>query len=215
MKCPHCQVVFHESWTTVVAGRDAFGVRTFEYMNCPACHTIVVVLQTTGVKGSISWETIFPPRVPPREIPSEVTDPYAKFFGQASLVLVDSPMASAALSRTCLQLIIRDKAEITRKNLSNEIDALLESNQLPTHLAEDVDAVRTVGNFAAHPIKSTNTGEVVEVEDGEAEWLLDVIEGLFDFYFVMPERSKANRDALNKKLKDSGKPPLKTAPAAS
>jgi hypothetical protein len=29
--------------------------------------------------------------------------------------------------------------------------------------------VRTIGNFAAHPIKSTSTGTIVDVEPGEAE----------------------------------------------
>jgi hypothetical protein len=80
---------------------------------------------------------------------------------------------------------------------------------LPTHLTESIDAVRNIGNFAAHPIKSTSTGEIVDVELGEAEWLLDVLESLFDFYFVQPAILKAKRDALNKKLMDAGKPSLK------
>ena len=76
-------------------------------------------------------------------------------------------------------------------------------------MAEDLDAVRAIGNFAAHPIKLKNTGEVVDVEPGEAEWTLDVLDDLFDFYFVQPDKSRIRREALNKKLKDSGKPPLK------
>ena len=47
------------------------------------------------------------------------------------------------------------------------------------------------------------------VDPDEAEWNLDVLESLFDFYFVQPARAKAKRDALNKKLTDAGKPPLK------
>ena len=58
-------------------------------------------------------------------------------------------------------------------------------------------------------MKSTNTGEVIEVESGEAEWLLDTLEGLFDFYFVQPASLKKKREALNAKLTDAGKPPLK------
>jgi hypothetical protein len=46
-------------------------------------------------------------------------------------------------------------------------------------LASAVDAVRNVGNFAAHPIKSKSTGDVLDVEPGEAEWLLDALERLF------------------------------------
>ena len=58
-------------------------------------------------------------------------------------------------------------------------------------------------------IKSTSTGEIVEVEFGEAEWILDVLETLFDFYFVQPAILKIKKDALNKKLSDSGKPLMK------
>ena len=47
------------------------------------------------------------------------------------------------------------------------------------------------------------------VELHEAEWNLDVLESLFDFYFVQPARAKARRDALNKKLADTGKAPMK------
>lgn len=49
----------------------------------------------------------------------------------------------------------------------------------------------------------------MEVEPGEAEWTLDVLESLFDFYFVQPERLKMKKKALDKKLKDSGKPKMK------
>jgi uncharacterized protein DUF4145 len=100
-------------------------------------------------------------------------------------------------------------AGIKRPTLSKEIDDLLGSKQLPSWLAENVDAVRNVGNFAAHPEKDTNTGEIVDVEPGEAEWLLDVLEGLFDFYFVAPEIAKRKRDALNEKLKAAGRPDMK------
>ena len=94
-------------------------------------------------------------------------------------------------------------------DLYDEIGEVLDSNQLPTWLADDLDAVRNVGNFAAHPIKSKNTGEIVDVEPGEAEWLLDVLEGLFDFYFVAPAKAAARRSALDAKLGEAGKPPLR------
>jgi hypothetical protein len=54
-----------------------------------------------------------------------------------------------------------------------------------------------------------NTGEIIDVEPGEAEWLLNVLEGLFDHYFVQPAILAAKKDALNKKLADAGKPPMK------
>ena len=66
-----------------------------------------------------------------------------------------------------------------------------------------------IGNFAAHPLKSTTTGSIVDVEPGEAEWNLDVLESLFDFYFVQPAISAKRKAELNKKLKEAGKPKLK------
>jgi len=124
-------------------------------------------------------------------------------------VLADSAKASAALSRRCLQLLLRNKANVKHQDLVKEIQELLDRGTLPSHIADSLDAVRHIGNFAAHPIKSKSTGEIVRVEAGEAEWNLDVLESLFDFYFVAPARTKARRDALNKKLTDAGKPPLK------
>ena len=94
-------------------------------------------------------------------------------------------------------------------DLTNEIQQIIDSKSLPSHLAESIDAIRNIGNFAAHPLKSTSTGQIVEVEVGEAEWLLDVIEALFDFYFVQPAILKAKREALNLKLSEIGKPPMK------
>jgi hypothetical protein len=94
-------------------------------------------------------------------------------------------------------------------DLSSEIQQVLDIGKLPTHLAESIDAVRNIGNFAAHPLKSQQTGNVMPVEAGEAEWTLDVLESLFDFYYVQPELLKRKRSALNKRLGEAGKPPMK------
>jgi hypothetical protein len=92
-------------------------------------------------------------------------------------------------------------------DLGQEIGDVMKT--LPTYLADSIDAIRNIGNFAAHPNKSTNTNEIVDVEPGEAEWCLDVLEGLFDFYFVQPAQLQRKRAALDQKLTDAGKPPMK------
>jgi hypothetical protein len=48
------------------------------------------------------------------------------------------------------------------------------------------------------------------VEAGEAEWTLDVLDGLFDFYFVQPMILEQMRAALDAKLASAGKPPVKS-----
>jgi hypothetical protein len=104
---------------------------------------------------------------------------------------------------------LREKARVKRKDLAKEIQEVIDSGKLPSHLAESIDAIRNIGNFAAHPIKSTSTGEIVDVVPGEADWNLDVLDGLFDFYFVQPAILAKKRDALNTKLASAGKPPVK------
>lgn len=157
-----------------------------------------------GVRYITVW-----PKAATRPVAQEVPEPFAADYREAALVLPDSPKASAALSRRCLQHLLREVAGVKHSNLSDEIDEVLASKTLSSHDAKRIDAIRTVGNFAAHPIKSTHTGEIVDVEPGEAEWLLDTLDSLYDFYFVQPADLEAKRAALDQKLADAGKPRLK------
>jgi hypothetical protein len=152
---------------------------------------------------------VFPKGISRSPLSPDVTGSIAKDYKEACLVLEDSPKASAALSRRCLQTILREKAGVKHQDLSKEIQEVLDSGKLPTHLAESIDAIRNIGNFAAHPMKSTSSGAIVGVEPGEAEWTLDVVESLIDFYIVKPADLQRKKDALNKKLQDAGKQPMK------
>jgi len=143
-----------------------------------------------------------------RFVPPEVTGSVREDFIEANAVLTISEKASAALSRRCLQTILIEKGGVKPSDdLSKQIDAVLPI--LPKYIADDLDAIRNIGNFAAHPIKNKNTGQIEVVEPGEAEWNLDVLEELFDFYYVKPAQSQAKRQALDAKLQAAGKPPMK------
>lgn len=216
-------VDFHDGQTLVKLGIgvDVDGSWMVARRQCPACQRLVLYLENGA--GQINQQTQLPFVIPvvkksllvwPKglsraSIPPEVPTAIAEDYKEACLVLSDSPKASAALGRRCLQNLLRLAAGVKPGDLSKEIDQVLSSGRLPTEIAENIDAIRNIGNFAAHPNKSAATGEVVPVEPDEAEWTLDVLESLFDFYFVQPARAKAKRDALNKKLQDANKPPLK------
>ena len=212
MKCPHCQITFTDSWSRHRLGEDDEGGWWAGFTRCDAegCKKVIasVQLRDTDTQRLISARLV-QPKSAGRPIPGEVPDPYRTDFAEAAITLPDSAKASAALSRRCLQTLIREKAGFRRSRLSDEIDELLKSGQIPSWLGENVDAVRNVGNLAAHETKDTHTGEIVDVEFGEAEWLLDVLDGLFDFYFVQPAVQQRRREALNEKLDRAGKPPLK------
>jgi hypothetical protein len=127
-------------------------------------------------------------------------------YQEAAEVLSFSPKASAALSRRCLQAAL-SKLGFDGRDLSAQIDKAMK--ETPSYLAGQLDSVRNVGNFAAHPQKALNTGEILDVEPEEAAWNLDVLDLVFDFGFVQPEIVKRKTAELNEKLKAAGKPEMK------
>ena len=227
MKCPHCLVEFHAKVEWKYLDDDVEGDWAIEKYQCPnpKCSKFVLYL----VKGKakyisyaagtaqvfngiypVSKRILINPKGsshPP--VPPQVTTIFSEDYTEACLVLPDSPKASAALSRRCLQNILREKAGVKHSDLATEIQEVLDKNLYPSYISDIVDAVRNIGNFAAHPTKSIQTGEIIDVEPGEAELNLDVIEALFDFYFVSPDLIAKKKADINKKLQDAGKPPMK------
>lgn len=211
MKCPHCLESFFEDWVTSNLEFDNEYKWYLEKTTCPTCHKFIIKLlrHPKGIPSKINEFLVYPKTSTRASLSSDVPEKYSKDYKEACLVIADSPKASAALSRRCLQHILREEAKVKHGDLSNEIQQVIDSTKLPSHLSESIDAIRNIGNFAAHPIKNTNTGEIVDVEEGEAEWLLDVLEALFDFFFIQPSLTKKKRAALDKKLQEVGKSPMK------
>jgi Domain of unknown function (DUF4145) len=214
MKCPHCLVTFDDFWAPSFIGDDADGKWTVYDSVCSNCQRRIIglspqlVSQAARVRLKPAFReslTFIRPKGAARPVPTEVPKELAAEFTEACVVLPDSAKASAALSRRCLQHLLREHVKVKKADLSKEIQEVLDSGKLPSHLADSIDGIRNTGNFAAHPNKSTNTGEIIDVEPGEAEWNLDTLEGLFDFYFVQPERTRARRAALQ----EAGKPGMK------
>jgi len=220
MKCPHCLHNFTEKWHQVELTDDTgksetYWIAQWAYCDNNECGKVIVDLvesESGGAYNMRNYEQVvraYPKGASRPPISTKVPEKYAGDYKEACLVLIDSPKASAALSRRCLQHLLQDEAGATKKNLFDQIQEVIDSGQLPPYLTSALDVVRNIGNFAAHPIKSKSTGEIVEVEEGEAEWNLDVLEQLFEFYFVQPSIIQQKKDALNKKLQDAGKQPVK------
>jgi len=222
MKCPHCthSIHFEESGESIYQlDEGAPDGIALKHGFCPNCQGLIVLLdhgtyymrgQYDAIRDVHTTEILYP-RFQAREpLPSEVTNEYRKDFEEAANVISVSPKASAAISRRLLQHTLREQFGIKANSLAAEIDEFMRRSDVPSHLAGAVDAVRNVGNLAAHPMKDQNTGGVVDVEPGEAEWLLDVLEALFDFCFVQPKRLEERKDQLNRKLATLGKPPMKS-----
>lgn len=223
MKCRHCHVVFHDQVTENHIGFDADGYHLVLQQQCPSCERFNIVhafgqqiTQTGGLGSTVSIQR--PPRhecfvhpqgggtrpLPPQEVPKGIRQDYV----EASNTLTVSPKASAALGRRCLQDAIRTKLNIKLATLDKEIDEVIGGNHLPSEIAEQLDYLRQIGNFAAHTQRSVHTGEIIDVEPGEAEWTLEVLDLLFDYWWVGPAKAAAKKAAFNKKLGEAGKPQL-------
>jgi hypothetical protein len=206
--CPHCKTpnrfenaTNHNdqvlSFWNVTNGLDNHN-KILRLCRCTNCGEVIIFFGETMVHPIGSTR---PPC--PKEVPISISNDYK----EACLVEHLSPKAAAALARRCLQNMLHEQGIIIGDNLSKEIEEAMKN--LPSHLSEAIDSIRNVGNFGAHPIKSTDTGLILDVENGEASWNLDVIEQLFDFYYVQPIKTKLKRDTLNIKLKEAGKSEMK------
>lgn len=226
MNCPYCGVRFSLDGVNAYHMPVNFG-RGFPYPSkaepgdkrftisahkCPECREQVMWLNelSDGEVGDpkiVHTELLYP-KTRLIVLPDAVPESYASEFLEAANTLDISPKASAALSRRLLQRLIREQEGIKAKTLFSEIEQLLSASKLPTYLAQDLDSIRHVGNFAAHPLEDQVSGQIIEVEPGEAEWTLNVLEALLTFYFVDLEKSRSRRAALNEKLGKAGKDPM-------
>lgn len=219
MKCPHCFISIHINWrsSNILLDNDQvlYGWKVVA-ANCPNCKRPIIVMSINAQINDDIWEQeylVFP-RFPTRirvdnVVPAILRDDYA----EACNVLSISPKASAALSRRILQAILKEQG-YESSNLSKQIgDVLSEtdaSKALPNYIRDVIDAIRNFGNFAAHPITDQTSLQIIDVEPQEAEWCLEIVEKLFEHYYITPARNQSNIDKLNYTLKNAGKPEAKS-----
>ena len=133
---------------------------------------------------------IYPRYSAGRNLNQYVPEKYAQLFQESEEVNNISPRASATLSRYLLQMLLHEELQIQKKNLEEELTELERRGNIPTKLVTMLQVMRRVANFGAHPKKSTNSNEIVEVEEGESTVMLDLLEEVFDYIFVKPKQQK-------------------------
>lgn len=229
MECPHCKVAFRDDHkeTLTIERHESNSYYLIDARVCPTCHEVIVGLSLVDIinasalilmlegfakifgggetpperRASLRWQkpTIWPTGIARKPVPAEVPDEYAKDYKGAGLVLSIDADASAALSRRCLQHILRDKLKVKHGSLYSEIEQVISDPNTHSEVRESLHYLRTLGNFAAHPERNIHTGEIVSVEEDEAEWCLDVIEMMYEIYFVRPAKDAEMRQAIDAK----------------
>lgn len=145
------------------------------------------------------------PRAVSATVAEQVPAHIAQDYREAWAVLPRSAKASAALARRCLQTVLIEAGKAKSHRLSSMIKEVKPG--MPSYVADELEDVKHAGDFSAHPLKDKATGQILDVVRGEAEWVLHVLDLLFDHYYVKPAQSAAFRTDFNKKLKAAGRKP--------
>jgi hypothetical protein len=139
-------------------------------------------------------------------------------YTEACLIAELSPKAAATLIRRCLQGMIRDFAGISKDRLIDEIKALRLSvdegtadRAVSIESVDAIDAVRSIGNIGAHMERNIN--EIVEVDAGEAQALIELVEMLFEEWYGARQKRRDRLASVQtiKAGKDAAKSANKSA----
>jgi hypothetical protein len=158
-----------------------------------------------GFRPSETPRLIRPDVLLPKPVPLGVPEKIEQDYVEATKVLSISLNASAALSRRCLQNILRKISSLeTPKfpengSLYDEIEAVRDSKKIPPLTSDKLHAVRELGNLAAHPLQDKYTNAIVEVKREEAELTLEIINELLDHYYVQVPKTKKTIEKIHEK----------------
>lgn len=181
-KCPYCGIEYFDTNELKRIAEFKFSDDRKEILYisqrlCPKCNKLAI-----SILGG-SFDTPFVFSYPPASamfLPDYIPAAIRQDYLEAVKIVGLSPKASATLARRCLQGMIHDFWDIREKNLNAEITAL--KPHIPRMQWEAIDAVRKLGNIGAHMEKDVEL--IVDVDPGEAEKLLKVIELLFKNWYI-------------------------------
>lgn len=214
--CPYCnhpttvtEPNYYDSWERIGIAQSDLGQVGFyiQAITCPnpeckkfwlraeLCNTYMEY-GTWGnwLKGGViqNWQLL--PESEAKVLPDYIPKQIQQDYYEACRIRDLSPKASATLARRCLQGMIRDFWGISKARLKDEVDAL--EAGVDSDVWASIDAVRSVGNIGAHMEKDINI--IVDVEPGEAQLLIGLIEQLVDDWYMARESRRKRTEDLKK-----------------
>jgi hypothetical protein len=139
------------------------------------------------------WTLI--PRSEERAQPDYIPAKARMAYHQACVTLKVSPRASAALSRSCLQITIRDFWSLTpahQKTLETELNRI--APKLTPETLASIDAVRKFGKIDSY--LQEDVDYMVNASELEASLLIALVEVLFEDWYVDRRRRQGRADTL-------------------
>lgn len=131
------------------------------------------------------WTKIYKKNIEPetniRPFPNYIPTQILQDYKEAKLISTLSPKASATLARRCLQSMIRDFYNISKKkSLHHEIEEI--KDKIDPDMYEAIMSLKSIGNIGAHPEKDINL--IIDVEPEEANELIALIEMLIEDWYI-------------------------------
>jgi len=118
---------------------------------------------------------------------------------------------SAVLARRILADLLEKYANLTDFSLKVRINEFAKDTNHPHDLRHNLGYLAEVGNFGAHT-QTNDQAEIVDVDEEEADWTLNLVDRLFDYFIVSPEKDRKMRKALDEKLQAANRKPIDAPP---
>ncbi len=139
-------------------------------------------------KHLTSWKLVPPSRA--RSFSVDLPQPVFQDYQEACLTEELSPKVSAALSRRCLSLMLRDFWQVQPGRLSDEFRQI--KGTVDPLTWDAIESVRKIGMIGAR--MESEGAEITDIDPGEEKLLIGLIETLIqDWYVARQERRKRLR----------------------
>jgi hypothetical protein len=219
MKCPTCGDRTADVWSPLMPqqmGAPDNQSVGLSYMRCAneACGELIIRGVTSRLVGRAgepaqriaeTWPAY--PRRSQRQVDPLVPAELSEDYEQAAATLDLSPGLSAVMSRSILADLLDQYASLDDFSLAKRIDAFRADTAHPSGLRDGLHHFREIGDFGAHKQKN-DVDQIIPVERSDAEWMLDVLDRMFDYFIIGPERDKQLRAKWDQNIADADREPI-------
>lgn len=183
MKCPHCQTEIHENYNEQYLGKDSVSDWVYRFMQCPQddCQKFILKI-AFGEKNTHNGPLL----LNEKSYFAIPFDPYEQYYDlsimkfykdylEAKAIQNISPKASILLSKDCLKKLLKIQIYSQSEAFEDVLADLLNQDKLPLFIFASTEAILTMNS-----------------EDSKefAHSLINYIEGLFDYFYVLPNKMK-------------------------
>jgi hypothetical protein len=152
-----------------------------------------------------------------RPINALVLEPFRRDYSEASIILEVSPRMSAVLARRIVGDLLKKYADKKQWGLTDRIRSFIDEGGHPSSLTTNLDHLREIADFGAHTQEAetqSDTGEmevvIIDADRDDAEWTLDLVDRLFDYFIVTPAKDEGMRSKWDTNIAKTGRKPLRS-----